>query len=171
MQLYEDHLWKWSMEVKLQNSFLLFISSSSPSGRYQEWKPELIFSTKLNNLKSWLGFFSLLFSLIEFPLVVHDKLFTKYSCEIYTLNLWYNSCKCFGGPGLMESVSFRSCHSWCFCTITAVFAHLGPSCHGLGLCVCLRSLPVSHAGAEYCVMIPWWQIPCLSPQAQGSRGV
>lgn len=101
--------------------------------------------------------------------MVHDKLFSKYSREIYTLNLWYNSCKCFGGPGLMESVSFRSCHRWCFCISTAVFAHLSPSCHGLGLCVCLRSLPVPGTGTEHCVMIPWWQIPCLSPEAQGNR--
>lgn len=73
--------------------------------------------------------------------MVHDKLFSKYSCEIYTLNLWYNSCKCSAGPGLMESVSFMSCHRWCFCISTAVFAHLGPSCHGLGLC--LPQVPAS----------------------------
>lgn len=34
-RFYEDHLWKWSMEVRLQNLFLLFISSSSLSGIYK----------------------------------------------------------------------------------------------------------------------------------------
>lgn len=143
------------MEVKLQNSFLLFISSSSPSGRYQEWKPKLIFNTKLNNLKSWLVFFfsfSLWLSFLSWCMInCSVNTHVKFIPQIYDIA----AANAFGGPGLMESVSFRSCHRWCFCISTVVFVYFGPPCHGLGLCVCLRSLAVPDTGTQHCVMIPW----------------
>lgn len=89
----------------------------------------------------------------------------KFIPQIYDIT----AANAFVGLGLMESVSFRSCHRWCFCISTAVFAHLGSPCRGLGLCVCLTSLAVPGTGTEHCVMIPWWQIPHLSPEAWGNR--
>jgi len=37
--------------------------------------------------------------------MVCEKLLSKYpQCGIHTLTLWYSSYRCFGGPGLTESV-------------------------------------------------------------------